>query len=108
MNIQFLETKDQLLELLGRSKTEKQYIFKHSTRCGISMDVLDKITSSASDDFKSNFFVLDLLNNRELSSEIAILLKVLHQSPQLLAINNEECVGHLNHYAINYEKTLLL
>lgn len=97
-----LTSMEQIEEIKKKSKTKLVGIFKHSTRCAISRSVIKNFDSnfpeSVSD--KVDVYYLDLLNHRELSSEIGYAFQVLHQSPQLLLINKEKAVIHASHYDI--------
>jgi len=93
-----LEQLDTITEL---SKTKPVVIFKHSTRCGIS--------SMTKRQFESNYevpentialYYLDLIANREISNQVAIRFQVLHQSPQMLVIQNGNTVHAASHYEI--------
>jgi len=96
-----LEQMEQLEEINQMSKTKKIIIFKHSTRCGISSMVLDQFESQY-DILEDEIipFYLDLLRYRPLSDAIAKAYEVVHQSPQLLLIENGQCVHHASHYDI--------
>jgi len=92
----------QLEEIVQKSNTRTQLIFKHSTTCGISRMVLN--TFNANYDFSEDHFdlyYLDLHSNREVSNETSIKFQVLHQSPQLLVIRNGVAVAHNSHGGIN-------
>lgn len=90
---------DYLKEL---SKQNLVVIFKHSTRCGISSMVWNRFQNNKyleREDVK--FFYLDLLSYRDISTEIAHEFQVLHQSPQLIILKNQNLVHHSSHSAIN-------
>ena len=97
-----LTSLEQLVTIAENSKTKTQVIFKHSTRCGISSMVIKQF-EKAYDLSENNLdlYYLDLLNYRDVSNEIAIKFKVMHQSPQLLVIKNGVVVAHDSHGAIN-------
>lgn len=91
----------QLDEIEKESTNEPVFIFKHSTRCGISRMVLGRFEEKfANNQEGMQFYYLDLLNFREISGEIAARFQVMHQSPQLLVIKNGDCVAHASHYEI--------
>ena len=93
---------EQLHEIESASSTKTQIIFKHSTRCGISRMVLKQFEGDykfTENDF--DLYYLDLLNHRDISSEIAIKFQVLHESPQLLVIKNGEVEAYESHGGIN-------
>jgi len=97
-----LKSEDQLHDLLEKSTTRTQIVFKHSTRCGISRMVIRQFEKQASEVSETmDFYYLDLLAYRALSDQLATQLKVLHQSPQLIVIRNSEVLVHESHGAIN-------
>ena len=92
---------DQFDEIVEESKTKPVAIFKHSTRCGISRGVLKMFERNyklANDQLK--LYYLDLLQNRDISNEIAARFKVQHESPQMIVIKNGAVVHHDSHHAI--------
>ncbi|MCA0133110.1 bacillithiol system redox-active protein YtxJ [Winogradskyella alexanderae] len=91
----------QLDEIAEKSKTKTQLIFKHSTRCGISRMVLNQFADQYQLENNADLYYLDLLNNRDVSNEVASKFQVIHQSPQLLILNNGVVVAHDSHGAIN-------
>ena len=83
------------------SKTEPILIFKHSTRCGISSMVLRQFQGILNNEDKNlKVYLLDLLNYRDISNELASEFQVMHQSPQLLVIKNGVAVHYASHYDI--------
>ena len=94
-----LETMEQLDELYEQSSERYQAIFKHSTRCGISSGVLRQFERQ--DDLEEvDFYLLDLLSHRDLSSEIAQRSGVWHESPQLIVLKDKKVKAHASHYDI--------
>ena len=80
---------DQIEKIKTLSKTESIFIFKHSTRCGISRMVIKKFESLFSEEHQNlKVYYLDLLNYRNVSNEVANYFQITHQSPQLLVIKN--------------------
>ena len=100
MNWINLTTMSELDKIKEDSYQNPQFIFKHSTRCSISKMVLSRFEStnySAS----LSVYLLDLLNYRDLSSQIADDFNVKHESPQLLVIKDDECYKHSSHTTIH-------
>jgi bacillithiol system protein YtxJ len=105
MNWTTLESADQLDAI----KEQQGYsiIFKHSTRCSISMMVKkrfeldwDRLPGTLP------LYFLDLIKYRELSSKIAEDFHVYHESPQLLVIKDGECVLDQSHGSVSVEEAL--
>lgn len=98
-----LTSVEQLDQLDARSKEgEGVLIYKHSTRCYISMLAQRRLKHW--DQEKAPIYYLDLLKFREVSDEIAKRYKVIHQSPQLLWIVNATCEGHTSHEGVGEEQ----
>ena len=74
--------------------------FKHSTRCSISVMVLNRIENEWND-CKFEPYFLDLLNYRNISNTISETYKVIHESPQVLLIKNGVCIHHISHNLIS-------
>ena len=88
-------------EIIDQSELNTIVIFKHSTRCGISNSVLrrfEKQTKPPMD--QTNFYLLNVIQHRNISNEISQQLTIHHESPQLIIIKNREVIAHDSHYEI--------
>jgi len=96
---------DQIKQIRSLSKSETVFIFKHSTRCGISKMVIKRFENMF-DESMSNVkvYYLDLLNYRDVSDKVGVTFNVIHQSPQLLIIKNEVSVFNASHQDITIIK----
>jgi len=105
MNWTSLESTDQIDVI----KKQQNYsvIFKHSTRCSISMMVKKRFELDW-DKLPGNLplYFLDLIRYRELSNKVAADFQVYHESPQLLLIKDGECILDLSHGQISVEEAL--
>lgn len=98
-----LTTEAQLNELIEKSATVPQVIYKHSTRCGISAMVktrLDRNEVPAG----IGFYYLDIFSYRPLSNKIAEDFGIRHESPQVLLIKNGECIYAESHGSIRMDE----
>lgn len=96
-----LNQMEQLDTILQESNSKPVIIFKHSTRCGISRAVLkmfERKYAFNEDQFK--LYYLDLLQNRDISNEIAARLKIHHESPQLILLKDGIAVYNASHHSI--------
>jgi bacillithiol system protein YtxJ len=95
---------EQFDEIDEISQTKPVVLFKHSTRCIISRTVLKQFDAdfNFSED-KLDWYVLDLLNHRDLSNEIASRYNVVHQSPQIVVIRNGKAVFNESHDSISVD-----
>ena len=99
MNWINLTNMSELYKIKDDSFQNHQFIFKHSTRCSISKMVLNRFESNNDSVFLS-IYLLDLLNYRNLSNQIANDFNVKHESPQILVIKDGECQSHLSHTSV--------
>lgn len=94
-----LEQKEQWLEALQLSNEKPIFIFKHSSRCGISSMVLSRFEKQIKERDDSYYF-LHIQGERELSNWVAEELHVRHESPQLIVLKDEKVIAHDSHYAL--------
>lgn len=93
-----LDQMEQFDEIDEISRTKPVVLFKHSTRCSISRMVLKQFESEFNfPKEKIDWYVLDLLNHRDLSNEIATRYHVVHQSPQIIVIRNGKAIFNESH-----------
>jgi bacillithiol system protein YtxJ len=99
-----LDKMEQFDEIDEISNTKPVVLFKHSTRCSISRMALKQFETEFNfPEEKINWYLLDLLNHRDLSNEIASRYNVVHQSPQILVIQNGKAVFNTSHDSIAAE-----
>lgn len=100
-----LTSEDQLNESL--TSTDVIFIFKHSTRCSISVMAKSRFEREwATPDFSFQLLYLDLLNYRSVSNKIEELTGVPHQSPQLIVINSGKVIYQQSHNAISAKESI--
>ena len=100
-----INSPEQLEEIRIRSVQTPQLIFKHSTRCVISVMIKNRLERS---EIPSgvDIYYLDLLQYRPISNLIADSFSVHHQSPQILLIQNGECVYEESQNAITMDEII--
>jgi bacillithiol system protein YtxJ len=99
-----LDKMEQFDEIDEISKTKPVVLFKHSTRCSISRMALKQFDAKFNyPEEKIDWYLLDLLNHRDLSNEIASRYIVVHQSPQIVVIRNGKAVFNESHDSISAE-----
>jgi bacillithiol system protein YtxJ len=100
------------LETAGQIDAIKQragysLIFKHSTRCSISMMAKRRFELDWENlPADMPLYFLDLIKHRDLSNKVAQDFSVYHESPQLLLIKDGECVLDQSHGAISVDETM--
>ncbi|MES2274483.1 MAG: bacillithiol system redox-active protein YtxJ [Bacteroidota bacterium] len=107
MNWTSLDTAEQLNSI--KQNHGYSVIFKHSTRCSISMMAKrrfemdwDRLPTEVP------LYFLDLIKYRDISGQIASQFSVHHESPQLLLIKDGECILDQSHGEISVDDTLLM
>jgi len=99
-----LDKMEQFDEIDEISKTKPVVLFKHSTRRSISRMALKQFDAAFNyPEEKIDWYILDLLNHRDLSNEIASRYNVVHQSPQIVVIRNGKAVFNESHDSISAE-----
>jgi bacillithiol system protein YtxJ len=96
---QTLNAMQQLDEIKLSSAEHFVVIFKHSTRCSISSVALGRLERSEPIP-NTIYFLLDLLQHRDISAATAEMFSVYHESPQVLVIKNGECIYDESHGSI--------
>lgn len=97
---------DQLNLLVEESKNQPVIIFKHSTRCSISNTALSRLERSWEElpNPGVKMVYLDLLRHRDVSNQIAEKFGIVHESPQLLLVQNGACTFSKTHLDIRLEE----
>lgn len=102
MNWTPLESIDQLDAI--KNSAGYSVIFKHSTRCSISLMAKRKFEFEwESIPAETPLYFLDLISFRDISNSIAEIFQVHHESPQLLLIKGGDCVYETSHSEISAE-----
>ncbi|PRY14775.1 bacillithiol system protein YtxJ [Pontibacter ummariensis] len=105
MNWHPLTSVEQLDEIIEESKSTPVVIFKHSTSCSISATAKARIErqwDGAGVDHVKPYY-LDLLKYRPVSNEVAEVLQVRHESPQLLLLQDGVCTYDTSHMSISVD-----
>jgi hypothetical protein len=105
MNWKILTSEEQIEDLKKISSEKPQLVFKHSTRCSISVMIKTRLEKEIFPE-SIDFFYLDLLKYRNLSNKLAEDFNVHHESPQVLLIKNGDCIYEESHNGIRMEEIL--
>jgi bacillithiol system protein YtxJ len=100
-----LTEESQLNEIKAQSNEIPQVIFKHSTRCSISSMAKSRL-ERASTFPDINYYLLDLIQHRNISQKIAEDFNIHHESPQILLIKNGDCIYDESHSGINMDEII--
>lgn len=88
--------------LVKKSHERPQIIFKHSTVCPISRISYEKMQAEYPlTDEAADLYYVGVIEQRPLSNHIAETLRVKHESPQLIVIQNGKAIYDESHLMIN-------
>ncbi len=88
-----------------KNQTGYSLIFKHSTRCAVSMMAKRRFEMDwEAIPTDTNLYFLDLIAYRPISAQIAETFQVHHESPQILLIKDGACMLDASHSDISAEE----
>jgi bacillithiol system protein YtxJ len=97
-----IESIQMLDELVSLTQDKAVLIFKHSTRCSISMMVLTRFQSEWDlNTSNCELYFLDLIAHRDISNKIEEITGVIHQSPQVIVLRKGEVLYEESHNSIS-------
>ena len=80
-------------------------IFKHSTRCSVSMMAKKRFEMDwEAIPADTNLYFLDLIAYRPISAQVAETFQVAHESPQILLVKDGDCILDASHSDISAEE----
>ena len=103
MAVQFidLDTLERLDELIAESHTRPIFVFKHSSSCGISHDVLSQMEI-----LDHEVHVIVVQESRAISNAVEQKLGTRHASPQAFVLRDGKPIYHATHYGIDPNEIL--
>lgn len=96
---------DQLEEAI--TDTKLVFLFKHSTHCVISSNAkeqMDAFTIQHEDNKEYAFYLIEVIEHRDISDLVAEYFNITHESPQLIVLKNKKVLFHMSHDAITIEE----
>ncbi len=103
MNFQLLENQDQLNNAIKLSFDTPVLLIKHSERCGISKMALSRLERDWENQSNITPFVVEVREQRGVSDAISNIFSIVHQSPQILLVEDGKCVYDESHTGISFE-----
>lgn len=109
MNLIKVSTIEEFEKFLTSGTTESErIIFKHSFRCPVSALAKHNLELWLKSKVKENIInaiIVDVINDKMLSEYISKKYKIVHQSPQIIWLDEKNLVKwHQSHYQITEEK----
>lgn len=103
MNWNTLNSSKQIEKIIELSHVKPQIIFKHSRTCPISSISKARLDNSSGALDNADAYYLDLLTYRSVSNDVASILGVHHESPQVIVLTNGEVSYDESHLDISVE-----
>jgi len=104
LGVKELATPEELEAALEQSNQAPILLFKHSTTCPISAGAYQRVRDFLEENSDAApFFLVKVIESRPVSNQIASLLNVQHQSPQLILVDKKQAVWNASHGAIDAE-----
>lgn len=101
---QAFSSEEKLSEIIQASGQKPQVIYKHSTRCATSFFALKNIQGLSEEvKEKAEFYIVDVIKQREFSYYIAERFGIRHESPQVLILKNGDVIWNGSHHQVNAE-----
>ncbi|MCP4457264.1 MAG: bacillithiol system redox-active protein YtxJ [Cytophagales bacterium] len=95
---------DDLDQAEHESHNRSVIIFKHSVICGVSERAKYRLEDGYDlDSNKAVLYYLDLLAYRDISNEIAHRFGIIHQSPQIIIIENGQAIFNTSHHSVSLD-----
>jgi bacillithiol system protein YtxJ len=86
---------------LKASHDQPVALFKHSTRCSVSL--MAKKSVERFWDLDIDAYYLDLIAHRDVSNSIAAQLNIDHQSPQMFLVKGGKAIYNASHGSIDVD-----
>jgi len=93
--------------VLQNSNDKPQLIYKHSHRCSIcflAKEELEKVAEELNS--IADLYIVNVINQREVSNSIASKLEVRHESPQVIILKNKKVVWNGSHWSVKGKEIL--
>ncbi len=90
-----IDNRETLDQLITDSKNKPIVIFKHSNSCGISSAAYREMEK-----LENPVNLLEVQTAREVSSELADLTGIRHETPQVIVLKDGKAVWNASHFEV--------
>jgi bacillithiol system protein YtxJ len=99
-----IDSADKIYEAEDLSRTERVLIFKFSHLCSIS-HVMKMLLQREwhEGEMRMKTYIVNVIDNHELSKDIADRFKVKHESPQVIILEKGKAVYNASHGQVKFE-----
>ena len=98
--MQEIKTKDELSKQISASKENPVLFYKHSHRCSICTAAHEQVEKFAEKHPELPCFLIDVIDSREVSLDLAGKSGIKHESPQAIFYQHESPVWNASHRSI--------
>lgn len=93
---------DEWQQVLLKSNEQPTLVFKHSTTCPISARAFREFQAylSGNPNANTDYVLVKVIESRPVSNQVANDLRVRHQSPQVILVQNKAAVWDTSHGGI--------
>jgi bacillithiol system protein YtxJ len=95
-----LRQREDLEQLLEKSRNDPVLIFKHSTQCSVSDAAYGEFRQFLSHSPDITAAVVLVIENKSLSDRIAAQFGIRHESPQAIVVEDGRAIWNASHWAI--------
>lgn len=98
---------EEIPSIVQESSEKPQLIYKHSHRCSVCIlakEELENVADTISDDV--SLYMLNVINQREVSNAVASELDIRHESPQVILLQDGEVRWSGSHWEIKRQNIL--
>ncbi len=97
----------QWYDILKHAQKEAVIIFKHSNRCPISSAALQRMEDGVkSQHIKAPIYKITVQDQREISNTISQDVGVIHETPQVIVLNEGRAVYDASHNEVQVSELL--
>lgn len=101
VDLREIQSEEEYRNMLEQSAEKPVLLFKHSTTCPISANAYEEYqTFLGSSEDNVDAYLLKVIENRQVSDQVAQDTEVKHESPQIFVIKNKEVLWHTSHSKI--------
>ena len=95
---------EEMITISNKPRNHGVLLFKHSPRCGVSIHALKQLQKDwGYNSEKVAVYLINVLENREISNNVSARFNVQHESPQILLIKNGKSIGNASHWEVSIE-----
>lgn len=102
-----ISSNQEIEQMLEKSHTRTQIVYKHSPSCGVSYFALRNLNDpNLLENDELDFHLIDVIYDRAVSKAFAEKMGIRHESPQIFVIKNGKVLWHDSHNSVHAKNVL--